>query len=169
MYLLQENFKVSTNRLPRVCSEQPSHTFSGLDLDKCGPMKSVWAGDLCVFTRVDSQEKCLVGQIIQFSYMKGNKREQQYSSDYVDLSKDFYKYIGVFANWFQGTRISEERLKRVVDFKPLDNVFTPGYLSLAHYCATIDDSTLTESENNSFFMSVDVIKGFTTMADKINI
>ena len=34
LYLLQENFQVSSDRLLRVRSEQPSHIFSGLDLNK---------------------------------------------------------------------------------------------------------------------------------------
>lgn len=158
LYLLQENFKVSSDRLLRVRADQPTHIFSGLDLDKCGRVNCVQAGDLCVFNRVDCQGKCLVGRIIQFSYMEGNKKERQYSSNYVDLSKKSYKNVGVLANWYQGTRISEERSKSIVDFKPLGQLFTPGYLSLAYYCATIDDSALTESHNHSFGLSVSVIE-----------
>ena len=90
--------------------------------------------------------------------MQGNKRDRQYSSDFVDLTKALYKKVGVFANWFQGTRTAEERSENVVVFKPLSHVFTPAYLSLEHYCATIDDSTLNECPNSSFSLSVDVLK-----------
>ena len=74
--------------------------------------------------------------------MEGNTKERQYSSNYVDLSKKSYENVGVVTNWYQGTRISEERSKSIMDFKPLGQLFTPGYLSLAYYCATIDDSVL---------------------------
>ena len=49
LYLLQENFQVSSDRLLHVHSEQPSHIFSGFDLNKCGPMQCVCEGDLCIF------------------------------------------------------------------------------------------------------------------------
>ena len=86
--------------------------------------------------------------------MQRNKSDRQYSSDFVDLTNVSYKKVGVFANWFQGTRTAEERSENVVVFKPLSHVFKPGYLSLKHYCATIDDSTLNDS---SFSLSVDVL------------
>ncbi len=158
LYLLQENFKVSSDRLLRVRAEQPSHIFSGLDMQKCGPMDCVRAGELCVFRRVDCKDKYLLGRIIQFSYMQGSKRERQYSSDFVDLTKNTYKDVGVLANWFQGTRIAEEDLENVVSFKPMNEIFTPGYLSLEYYCATINDSSLNASLQNSFTLSQDVLK-----------
>ena len=158
LYLLQESSSVSSDRLLRVRAQQPNHIFSGLEVDKCGPMQCVRAGDLCVFIRIDCAEKCLVGRIIQFSYMQGNKRERQYSADFVDLTKATYKNIGVFANWFQGTRISQDRRVDVVEFKPLELIFTPGYISLTHYIASIDDSTMIESSDNSFSLPIDVVR-----------
>ena len=98
LYLIQENYQVSSDRLIRVRSEQPDHLFSNSE-STSGPQKSVKSGDLCVFKRID-QKKYIVGRVIQFSYLLGNKRERQYSANYVDLSKDSYKTIGVFANWY---------------------------------------------------------------------
>ena len=59
----------------------------------------VTSGDLCVFRRVDDDQKLLIGRIVQFSYLTGTKRQQEYSSMYVDLTKD-HSGIGAFANWF---------------------------------------------------------------------
>ena len=62
----------------------------------------VTSGDLCVFRRVDDDQKLLVGRIFQFSYLNGTKRQQEYSSMYEDLTKD-HSGIGTFANWFAVT------------------------------------------------------------------
>ena len=48
-------------------------------------------------------KKLLDGRIIQFSYMTGNKRERQYPSGFVDMTKPSFTTIGVFANWFRET------------------------------------------------------------------
>eukprot|EP00112_Aurelia_sp_Birch-Aquarium-sp1_P016531 Seg376.10 transcript_id=Seg376.10/GoldUCD/mRNA.D3Y31 product="hypothetical protein" protein_id=Seg376.10/GoldUCD/D3Y31 len=146
LYILQENLPVSSDRLLRVRSEQPSHIFTGLDINHCGPQQSVRSGDLCIFKRMDSKTKCLVGRIVQFSYLQGTKRERQYSSDNVDLSKTSYKNIGVCSNWYQGTKVGQNNATGVVNFKPLDQVFTPGYLSLEYYVTSIDDKALIDSE-----------------------
>ena len=91
LYLIQENYQVSSDRLIRVRSGQPDHLFSNSE-STSGP------SDLCVFKRLD-EKKYIVGRVIQFSYLLGNKRERQYSANYVNLSKDSYKTISVFANW----------------------------------------------------------------------
>lgn len=156
LYLLQENCQISSDRLMRVRSEQPSHIFTGTETGT-GPQTSVKSGDLCIFTRVDC-EKCLLGRIIQFSYLAGNKKDRQYSSDFVDLSKESCKSIGVYANWFQGTRALENQVAGTVSFKPVDLVFTPGYLSMCNYVSSIDDSTLVENEDFSFSVPVEILK-----------
>ena len=99
LYLLQENFVVSNDRLLRVRAQQPSHIFSNSENEKIGLQNALSSGDLCLFKRVDSS-KCLIGRLIQFSYLTGNKRERQYNSMYVDMTKESYKGIGVLANWF---------------------------------------------------------------------
>ena len=101
LYLIQEDYQVSGDRLIRVRSEQPDHLFSNSE-STSGPQKSVKSGDLCVFKRL-GEKKYIVGRVIQFSYLLETKRERQYSGNYVDLSKDSYKTIGVFANWYKGS------------------------------------------------------------------
>jgi len=80
--------------------------------------KTVNCGDLCIFNRVNDSSKCLVGRITQLSYLTGNKRERQYSSELVDMEKPSFKAIGVFANWFQGLTYAEG--EDMVKFKPLE-------------------------------------------------
>ena len=135
LFLLQENFKVSKDRLLCVRAKQPTHIFGSSSLKKC-ENKAVKCGDLCIFKCVDDSMKCLLGRIVQFSCMQGNKKERQYSSDYVDLTKDSHRSIGVFANWFNGINVN---ITDIVSFIPLNLVFTPGYLSLQNYVSTIDD------------------------------
>ena len=160
LYLLQENFAVSNDRLLRVRAQQPSHIFSSSENEKNGLQNAVRSGDLCLFKRVDSP-KCLIGRLIQFSYITGNKRERQYNSMYVDMTKESYKGIGVFANWFEGTRktsTGSAENAEIINFKPLYLVFAPGYVSLENYLSTIDDFSLIESPDYSFSISVAVLK-----------
>ena len=102
LYLLQENYQVSNDRLLRVRSSQPSHLFSASDLEN-NSSSFVRMGDLCLFHRVDS-EKVLLGRVIQFSYLEGSKKQREYSGTFVDMSIDSYKNIGVFTNWFARQR-----------------------------------------------------------------
>ncbi len=104
LYLLQENFQISSDRLLRVPAIQPSHLFAGMDINDYALSKTVRAGDLCIFRRVNRKDKCLLGRIVRFSYLSGTKRNRQYSSDYVDMTKPSHVSIGVLANWFQGTK-----------------------------------------------------------------
>ena len=146
LYLIQENYQVSSDRLIRVRSEQPDHLFSNSE-STSGPQKSVKSSDLCVFKRLD-EKKYIVGRVIQFSYLLGNKRERQYSANYVDLSKDSYKTIGVFATWYKGSfRCHDEH---VLPFNPFGHVFTTGYLSMEQYLASIDISVLKTKKDASF-------------------
>ena len=105
----------------------------------------VRAGELCVFSRVDSEERLLLGRVIQFSYMCRNKMERQYTSNYVDLSKDSKTNIGVLCNWYQCVSFNDEE----VFFRPL-NTYTAGYLTLENYYCTIPDSSLLSEEDFSF-------------------
>lgn len=166
LYLLQENCQISSDRLMRVRSEQPSHIFTGTETGT-GPQTSVKSGVLCIFTRVDCEE-CLLGRIIQFSYLAGSKKERQYSSDFVDLPKESYKSIGVYANWFQGTRALDNQVASTVSFKPVDLVFTPGYLSVGNYVASIDDSTLVQNADFSFSVPLEILKTALTVASQID-
>ena len=115
---------------------------------------------VCVFKRVDDSSKCLLGRVVQFSYMKGTKKQRQYSSDYVDLSKESYREIGVFANWFQATKANGPVIRDGDDvcFVPLDLVFTPGYISLEKYVSTIHDVSLVLQDNYSFSIPTTVLR-----------
>ena len=150
LYLLQENQALSSDRLIRVregadtsstnCQSASSHTL-------------VSSGDLCIFKRIDDVDKLLIGRIVQFSYLKGTKRQQEYSGMYVDLTKD-YRSNGVFANWFAMFNLSDS----TVEFRPLVNVFTQGYISMENYLSTIPDSNVTTTENGFFLQSNMVIE-----------
>ena len=81
LYLLQENIGMPNDRLLRVREEQPDHLFSGSTSGTDSgteTSKHVITGDLCFFRRIDC-DKVLVGRVIQFSYIEGNKRERQYT------------------------------------------------------------------------------------------
>ena len=165
LYLLQENFVVSNNRLLRVRAQQPSHIFSSSENEKIGLQNAVSSGDLCLFKRVESS-KCLIGRLVQFSYLTGNKRERKYNSMYVGMTKESYKGIGVLANWFEGTGKTSTENAEIINIKPLYFAFAPGYVSMESYVATIDDSSLIESAEYSFSISVSVLKGATSVAVK---
>ena len=104
-------------------------------------------GDLCVFQRVDD-EKHLVGRVIQFSYLEGSKKSCEYSSSYVETTKESVNFIGVLANWYQG--VPSTLTDSSVSFKPLDSRYGIGYLSMGYYKYTIDGSCLRESDEFSF-------------------
>ena len=71
-YLMQENMSISNDRLLRVRSEQPFHVFSvstpgtGTNTSSC-----IKSEDLCIFRRVDDEDKYLCGRVIQFSHLSG--------------------------------------------------------------------------------------------------
>ena len=54
-------------------AKRPAHLFTGMEIHECDPQENVRAGDLCIFNRVDIEHKCLLGRIIQFSYLQGSK------------------------------------------------------------------------------------------------
>ncbi|CAB3986305.1 Hypothetical predicted protein [Paramuricea clavata] len=136
----------------RVRSEQPSHIFSGTE--KTGPQNSVKSGDLAVLTRFDC-EKGLLGRIFQFSYLTGRKKDCQYSSNFVDLLKESYKNIGVYANWFEETQALDNQATSKVSFKPVDLIFTPGVLTNV---TSIDDSILLYNADFLFLVPVQILK-----------
>ena len=141
LYLLQENCKLSNDRLLRVWSNQPTHLSSSEDdTQQISDKRFVRIGDLCIFRQQDSN-KLLLGRVIQFSYLLGNKKERAFSSSYVDMTKTSYKDIGVFANWF--ARLGNESPQcNAVHFDALDFVFTTGYLSMDNYVASFEHSDL---------------------------
>ena len=137
LYLLQENLQISNDRLWRVRKTQPAHLFSSSS-ELCGSSSCVKIGDLCLFRQLES-EKVLLGRVIQFSYLEGNKKEREFSGCFVDMSIESFKGIGVYANWFARKKDS---VSNNVDFEALDLVFKAGYLSMEHYVARLEDSCL---------------------------
>ena len=91
--------------------------------------------------------------MIQFSYLEGNKRQREYSGTFVDTSKESYKLIGVFANWF----VIMDGTDDILAFTPLDDIFTAGYLSMENYMLTIPDANLIDVEGASFAISANMI------------
>ena len=150
LYLLQEKNQVSNDRLLRVRSSQPSHLFNDDNVEDSGPRSKVNSGDLCIFNRIDSNQK-LVGRVIQFSYLEGNKKQRQYSSSYVDMSLESHKNIGVFANWYAISRVDYQSEK--VFFQIFD-AFTIGYLSMANYVSTINQVEMADSEDDAFSIPI---------------
>ena len=143
LYLIQENCEVSNDRLIRVRRDQPDHLFSVSPAHSFNT-NCVQSGDLCIFRRVDNC-KNLIGRVIQFSYLDGSKRDQQYTSIYVDMSKDSFRTIGCFANWYSGVYdiTSTSNSANILPFKPL-NIITIGYLSMENYVGTVSEETLVE-------------------------
>ena len=139
--MLQENPVLSSDRLIRVREKDLK------SLAEPGKSRSVVSsGDLCVFRRIDT-DKILIGRIVQFLYLEGNKRQQEYSGMYVDLTKDSYKSIGAFANLFSLVECDNPEL---LTFTPLKDVFTAGYISMKKYVCTIPDANLMTTESASF-------------------
>ena len=143
LYLLQENSQLSNDRLLRVRSEQASHLFDSTKFNYT-PANCVMAGDLCLFKSVDNEEKYVLGRIIQFSYLRGNKREREYSSNYCDMTIESRNDIGTFANWFIAVHPTDTSAKEVL-FRPVHMLFTAGYVAMSNYLANIEDSMLIES------------------------
>ena len=65
-------------------------------------------------------------EIIQFSYLTGNKREWQHSSEFADIEKPPFKTIDVYAfKYAEG----EDMVK-----------FKPGHLPMGNYMCTMNDT-----------------------------
>ena len=145
---------LSNDRLLRVRDEQPSHIFS-FSSSQRSEDNYLYCGNLSIFKRVDNDSRYLVGRAVQFSYLEGSKKERQYSSSYVDLSKESSKNIGVFCNWYHVSHNDNEKLF----FQPLD-IVTPGYLSLEQFYRYIPDSLLADEPDYSFVVRIDDITAF---------
>ena len=105
--------------------------------------------------------KCLIGRVVQFSYLTGNKRQRQFSNNFVDLSKDSVKNIGVFANWFSAVSLSDDERfeeKDFISFKSIEVDFTCGYIAADCYIATIDETVVMDAPNFSFSIPCSTLK-----------
>ena len=125
---------------------RPEQAHHLLNNDNCNMLDScIKVGDFCVFKRIDN-EKFLIGKIVQFSYLEGNKRDRQYSSNYVDVSKDSYEKIGAFADWYVILEDPENGLIRLEELET--GIFTVGYVSMDQYYCRIESTMLTFNDSN---------------------
>ena len=104
VWLLQENEKLSSDRLFRVRSKQPYATDLGKIQVSCEntdqPFRSstVAVGDICAF--IDSTCCWKIGRILQFSYYKEkSKAQQQYKSLVASVSTT--GNVGILCAWFE--------------------------------------------------------------------
>ena len=114
------------------------------------------------FKRVDCK-KCLIGRVVQFSYLTGNKRQRQFSNNFINLSKDSVKNITVLANWFSAVSQSDDqRLKEndFILFKSIEIEFTCGYIAAECYIATIYKTVAMDAPNSSFSIPCSTLKNF---------
>ena len=74
-----------------------------------------------------------------------------------DMTKDSHKSIGMFANWYIGVYSDLLHATQVLPFKPLDGLFTIGYLSMEQYVSTINDDSLSSVDDFSFGISYNEI------------
>ena len=159
LYLVQESTQLSVDRLLRVRAKQPDHVH-GSGKSIFSSKNKISSGDLCLFKRVDCN-KCLIGRVVQFSYLTGNKRQRQFSNNFVDLSKDSVKNIGVFANWFSAVSLSDDERfeeKDFISFKSIEVDFTCGYIAADCYIATIDETVVMDAPNFSFSIPCSTLK-----------
>ena len=124
-------------------------------------INTVRAGDLCAFRRIDDNNKFLLGRVVQFSYLHGNKWQRQYSSNFVDLTKDSIKNIGALCNWYKYT--SFDKIK--VFFEPL-SIYTAGYITFENYHCTVSDTALSADDTCSFTVLIKDMENVATDWDK---
>ena len=156
LYLLQESSALSSDRLIRARTDESKSSRINSEL-------TVKSGDLCFFKRVDS-DKILAGRVIQFSYLERNKRQREYSGTFVDTSKESYKLIGVFANWFVIMDDTDD--PSILAFTPLDDIlaFTPLDDILA-FTPLDDILAFTPLDDILAFTPLDDILAFTPLDD----
>lgn len=93
----------------------------------------------------------LLGRIVKFSYLEGNKRQQQFFGHTVELQKESCKNIGVFANWYSAL---SPVMYDTVEFKPIESQFTCGYITVKNHKCTIYETEVLESKKHSFSVKI---------------
>ena len=145
IYLLQEHLQLSNDRLLRVRNEQPSHLLTGNDNNPNDTEVIVHIGDLIIIRQIDNPEKVLLGRVIQFSYLEGTRSSHRYSSTYVDTSKDSYKTIGVYANYYA---LFDPEINDIIPFESLDSFFTTGYAPMENFVCLVNSSSVIDSDQD---------------------
>lgn len=110
--MLQENERVSSDRLFRVRSKQPytsepSQPTQNLNCKTPVVTKTISLGDICVFT---FKKNWKIGKILQFAKCKalGGKYSESYTSKTTDISM---KHVGVLCSYYEQTSKSERQFK----------------------------------------------------------
>ena len=102
---------------------------------------------------------------MQFSYLEGSKRDREYSSSYVDTSKNKFQSIGVLTNLFQAVKQSIDMA--FVSFVPLNDAFKIGYLPITCYISTIHEITLCHSDDSAFGIPANVLSAIESQWKRI--
>ena len=77
-----------------------------------------------VYSNVSIEEKkYLLGRVVHFSYLSGSKLDRHYTSTYVDMTKEIFKTIGAFVNWYIGVYSDASHMDQVLPFMPFENFF----------------------------------------------
>ena len=128
------------------CTFSPAPLFMIVDIKKPSTVA------ICVFSKgLTIPQNAWLLESFNFLYLAGNKRERQYSSEFVDMRKSSFKTNGVFAIWVQGFKYAEG--EDMVKFKQLEFFFKPGYLSIDNCMCTINDTFLKFNANCSLSIS----------------
>ena len=140
IWLLQENERVSSDRLFRVREKQPysSSSLTTTPVSFTAPSVSEKAhiGDLCVF-KVGLEWQ--LGRILQLS--RYNAETRKYDKPFYDQSVEVTKHVGVMCSWYQlspGTKSTFELSKNS----------TIDYHSLESYVCTLPESCIMNSVTN---------------------
>lgn len=108
VWLLQENERVSTDRLFRVRAQQPYCSTPQVlthKLESTVPVvqESLEVDDICVFG--DKVRKWKIGKVLQFAhYLEKTKSSRQYRGTVVNLSDKSHKF-GVLCSWYESSSV----------------------------------------------------------------
>ena len=149
LYLIQEKVSVSNDRLLRVRRDHPSHIFSETDA-QISDTDYLKCGDLGLFRTVDDSRYTIIGRVVQFSYLRGTKKQREYSSNYVDLRLESKNDIGALCNWYECKRDHDK-----LSFKT-SNIYTIGYVSLENYDLPISDTILTTNVDEGYLFGIQI-------------
>ena len=152
LYLLQENIQLSNDRLLRVREQQASHLMDSENVDILDSFVKV--GDYCIFKRID-HPKFIIGRVIQFSYLYGNKRDRQYSATFVDISNASYKDIGVLCDWYV---LCDDISDGVIFLEEDTQTYSVGFVTMEQYYCKIETSEITVCDSR-LSMTISAIKG----------
>ena len=99
---------------------------------------------------IEKNNKYLLGRVVQFSFLSGSKRDRHYTSTCVDMTKESFKTIGAFANWYIGVYSDSSHVDQFLPFMPFENFFSIGYLPMDQYVNTVSDECLVKVIDFSF-------------------